>query len=506
MAWTKFLYRYRVPATFAAISAIACAWVWAQPAATVALAPRAVFTVDTSRLGNEFKPGAIGLSLEAGELRTEHFNVSHYRLVRLMRLLGPSLLRIGGNSLDSSWWTSRGEPPPPWATSTVTPADLYALRMVLRATGWRVLLGVDLGHFEPARAAEEARYAWEILGTSLLGIEIGNEPNFYGDPMRNLRPPTYSLGDYLHEAEAYRLALSATAPDVAIYGPAFSGTKWLSQLGAAATMYTGLTQHYYPTADCANSPLPSTTIPGPTASGLLSPAARQSENETLEELAKVGAAAGRPTLIGETNDVACSGSPTASPVFASALWALDWSLRAASSGVAGLNFHGQLGPCGSNSESPICAASVEAARAGDVEAQPEYYGLLAARQLEGGRFVPTRLMAPDRLLNLTAWATLARDGTLRIAIDNLATTGPAQPVRISCPGYVFGIQERLIGPAVQAGSGITLGAAPVGDAGQWHPGAATQLDSGHSHSIVVQPASAVILTLHRARQHSRRAH
>ena len=124
-----------------------------------------------------------------------------------MRLLGPSVLRVGGNSVDLSWWTSNGEPPPPWATSTVTPADLSALRGLLTATGWRVLLGVNLGHFEPSRAVDEARYAKRILGKSLLGIEIGNEPDDFGKKPK-LRAPTYSVGEYLQEADAYSQALS----------------------------------------------------------------------------------------------------------------------------------------------------------------------------------------------------------------------------------------------------------------------------------------------------------
>jgi hypothetical protein len=32
---------------------------------------------------------------------------------------------------------------------------------------------------DPARAADEAKYARQIFDDSLLAIEIGNEPNFY---------------------------------------------------------------------------------------------------------------------------------------------------------------------------------------------------------------------------------------------------------------------------------------------------------------------------------------
>jgi len=444
----------------------------------------------------------VGLSLDAHELGTDHLNANHPSLVRLMRLLGPSVLRIGGGSVDFSWWTSSGEPPPPWATNTVTPADLSALHGLLSATGWRVLLGVDLGHFEPARAADEARFAREILGADLLGIEIGNEPNSYNRDKVVLRPSTYGVGEYVHEAEAYRQALGTAAPGVAIYGPAAGKARWLSEMGATARMFTELTEHYYPTGTCPNAPsstalnAPSSTVlPQPTSAELLSPAVRQQENETLNALAQAGAIAGRSTRIGETGTGACGGNSSASPVFASALWSLDWALRAGSSGVKGLNFHGHLGICGSYNQSPICAPSTEAAQVGDVTPQPEYYGLLAASQLEGGRFVPTRLDAPHPLPNLTTWATLAPSGTVRIAIDNLATTGLAQPLSITASGYTA-TEEPLAGPSAEARSGIDLGATPVTDTGKWQSRPARLLGRGHSFHVIIRPASAVIVTLH----------
>lgn len=480
-------------AALVVVMAVACAWALARSAATVSLAPAAVLRVDTNQPGNDFEAGAVGLSTETAELKTDHLSAAHLPLVRLMRLLGPSVLRIGGGSVDLSWWTSSGESPPPWATYTVTPVNLSVLRGLLAATGWRVLLGVDFGHFEPARAADEARYAKQILGKSLLGIEIGNEPNAYGEENRRviLRSPNYGVSEYLREAEAYRQALSAAAPGVAIYGPALGGVRWLIEMGAAARMFTELTQHYYPISTCPDAP---SSEPPPTAEGLLSPQVRQQEDEALNALAQVGEVTGRPTRIGETNSAACQGSASASPALASALWALDWALRAASSGVKGLNFHGNLGTCEKSSESPICAANHQAARNGDVTAQPELYGLLAARSLEGGRFVPTSVSAPDPLANLTTWATLAPDGTVRIAIDNLATAGLAQPVSIPVSGYTA-TEEPLAGPSAEARTGLALGAAPVTSYGQWRPKPAMLPHSGRSFRVIVRPASAVIVTL-----------
>ena len=329
----------RVLVVLVVMLAAASMWIWARPAASVPRAPTAVLKVDasrpdavlrveTNRPGNAFDLGAVGLSLEAWELSTGRLTADHYRFVRLMRLLGPSVLRIGGNTVDLSWWTSSGEPPPTWATNTVTPADLSVLHGLLAATGWRVLLGVNLGHFEPARAADEARYAKEILGNGLLGIEIGNEPNNFGHSGNDMRSPIYYVNDYVGEVKAYRQALTAATRGVADAWPATStaGIQWLAQMETTADIFTELTQHYYAINTC-----PTTTPPFPraTAVELLSPAIRGHENQILNALTQAGATAGRPTRIGETDSVGCRGSVDASPAFAIAVWALDWALRAA---------------------------------------------------------------------------------------------------------------------------------------------------------------------------------
>jgi hypothetical protein len=462
------------------------------------LAPLVSLKVETDKPGSLFRTGAVGLSIEARELGTTNLNARHYRLVRLMRLLGPSLLRIGGNSVDLSWWTSSGELPPSWATNVVTPADLDALRGLLRATGWRVLLGVNLGHFEPARAADEARFAKAILGSELAGIEIGNEPDDFGGVKQGLRAPSYGIAEYLREAEAYSQSLGETG--VVVYGPALSETRWLSRLGSSLSMYSMLTQHYYPTGGCPNSPAPSMLVAAPSAIGLLSPIVRQDEDEVLGVLKGVTLQAPRKWLIGETNVAACGDEPNAGPQLASALWALDWSLRAASAGIAGLSFHSQFGRCGSFGESPVCGVNGHAVRLGDLQAHPEYYGLLAARQLEGGKFVPISLTGPVSPPDLTAWATTDHNANLRIAIDNMATSGPAQPILIPAAGYTSATEYRLSGPSAEAESGITLGAAEVTSTARWLPKVALRQHRGAALRAVLSPASAVVIILHRRRQ------
>ncbi len=484
----------RVLAVLIVVVAVGCAWAWMRSAPTRGQEPAlTVLTVNTSQPGNPFAAGAVGLSTETSSLGSGYLSPSRSGLARLMRMLGPSVLRVGGNSVDLSWWTSNEEPHPSWATNIVTPADLEVLHELLSATGWKVILGVNLGHFEPTRVVNEVGYAQRSLGKALLGVEIGNEPDDF-DRKTQLRPSTYSANEYLNEVSIYARALSATG--VRLYGPALGRTEWLTQMGTAAQVFVELTLHYYPTSTCTGR--------GPATAELLLPEVRQQEDGTLEALVRAGSIARRSMRIGETNAAACVVSPSTHPIFATALWALDWALRAASDGTHGINFHGIFGACGAHSDSPICAPTEQAARAGDVTAQPEYYGLLAARQLEGGRFVPTHLITTDPLPNLTTWATLASDGTVKVAIDNLATEGLPQHVSIPASRYIA-TAETLSGPSTGANTDISFGGMPVTAAGRWHP-SPLRLGGDRAIHVIVPAASAVIITLSRARSgHSNHA-
>jgi hypothetical protein len=460
-------------------------------------------TVEPAHVEKEFAPGAVGLSIEADELATPDLSANHKSLVELMRPLGPGVLRVGGNAIDYSWWTSRDEQPPAWATSVVTPADLASLRRLLIATDWRAILGIDLGHFDPDRAANEAYIATHILGSSLLGFEIGNEPNDYGGPLVKLRSQSYTASDYIDELATYSTAMKAVAPGIRIYGPDLSShaspQAWLQPIASDHNMpFAAITQHYYPTsysvskAACKGTPVP-------TALELLSSQVRERENTFLQALTQAGQISHRETRITETNTTAScdtGGGPATSPVFASALWALDWTLRSVSAGVAGLNFHGYFGRCAPDGVNPICAPGYMAEEHGRVIARPEYYGLLAARQLEGGRFLPVNLDGQSGLGGLTAYATLHPDHVITLAIDDLDAPGTTH-IYIRIPGYTQASEERLLAPAINARGGVTFGGATFTDSDQLRPARARVAGVGGNFPVTIPPASALILWLRR---------
>jgi hypothetical protein len=458
---------------------------------------RNVLTVEPGRLGEALALGAVGLSVEADELATHDLNATHGSLVALMRLLGPGVLRLGGNSVDYSWWTSSGESPPSWAKSVITPSDLAALHGLLEQTGWSAIIGVNLSHFNPARAANEAQVAASLLGPGLRGIEIGNEPDAYGNGF--LRAVSYGPTNYLENLNAYSAAIRAADPAVQLYGPDLATQTWLASIASATNLpFAEITQHYYPTVYS----VPSATCKAtkmPEASELLSAQVRESETAFVGTLVKDGKLAHRDVRISETNTTgSCDvdGGPATSPVFASALWALDWILRAASGGVSALNFHGYFGRCEPDAVSPICAPGDAAEAAGHVIARPEYFGLLAARQLEGGHFIPVDIREGRSTHDFSAYATIHSGKTITMAIDNFSTQAPFRS-RIEVPGYDSASSERLIAPSLSATGDVTFGRAAPGTRGAPRLLRTKQGKDSGAFSVELAPSSADIITLRR---------
>jgi len=338
-----------------------------QAAATVNLT---VHPGDGAQLRDDY----IGLSFEANVLAGTAF--SSGTLAQYMRTLGPGVIRFGANFVDLSFWTSKGEKAPSWAVATITPADLQRLRTLADAADWKVILGVNLKHPDPARAGDEAAHAKSILGDRLLAMEIGNEPNYYSG---------YSPAKFWTDFLAYRKAMN-----VPLVGPSpgrvDAAKTWLADFAgrvkAGGVDIAALTTHYYPA--CAKTE----TV---TISSLLSTKYRDNEQARAQLLADHARSLGVPGLLDEANSVSCEGKDGVSDRYASALWAVDTELNVAQTGVRGMYFHSAIARCGApkplyKAYTPFCAATDADAAAGRLRAQPEYYGLLMLQQVGTGYF------------------------------------------------------------------------------------------------------------------------
>jgi hypothetical protein len=394
-------------------------------------------------------------------------------------------LRIGGVSADTRVaWSPQGTLPD-WARGAISRGDLTGIARLARETGWRVLLTVNLGHYEPAAAAAEAAAARALLGAHLAGIEIGNEPDRF--PLKGLRSSGWSFSAYRRELEAYRAAIGRAAAGVPVAGPdVSSGERVLPWLRAAAALRPDLlTDHYYPLSACGSTPL---------LSELLSPVARRDEGSMLSSLRAIQAASALPLYIDETNNISCKGQPGVSNTFASALWAVDYTARAMAAGVRGLYFHDLLSMPGAYS--PLVGTTDQ------LRANPEWYALLLTRHLQGAKPLQATVSGTP---NLTARAFLSHGGTVRLALVNFESPRVTPLlVRLNVPGrFTGGTILRLTAPSPDATSHVLLGGHEVNASGALPARLAQSAvyQSAGSLSLTLPPSSAALVTLSVARAH-----
>jgi hypothetical protein len=431
----------------------------------------------------------LGLSFEVSDLPRIASYAKRGDLVTLLRSLGTGVMRFGGASADASAAWSAGGPAPPWALTRITAADLRALGVLAARTGWSVLLTVNLGHYDPAAAAQEAHVAALALGNRLAGIEIGNEPDAYMN--MGLRARGWNYAAYRGQADAYRAAIHAAAPGVAIVGPdASSGVAQLAWLRAEAAGAHPplLTDHYYPTSSCGYTPQ---------LSDLLSPRLRLGETSMLTRLASISRSTGIPVRLDETNSISCSGEPGVSNAFASTLWALDYVTRAMALGLSGLDLHDLIGK--PFAYSPLVAENAGALADGELHANPEWYALLVARELVGDRPLPSTVRAGDG--ELSAFALRSPKGALAIVLVDFDEPGAqALSVRLHVPsGYRAGTVLRITAPSPAALDGVKLDGIGVDRRGGFSPPSGLPALSGGPRSLTLSmaPASAALVTLAR---------
>lgn len=485
----------------------ACAVVIALASAAVATSaparaddPATTVTVDAMHPFGNLPADFVGLSYEMRELSSActtgdclgGFDADKGNLVALFKTLGRSNIRISGNTLDrDTLWVPAGEQPPDplpdWVKDVVTPADIARLGQFLTETGWRAEVGINLAHYEPRLAADEAHTLLAVLGRHLSGAECGNEPNHYAS--NGYRSAPYGFAQHKLDWEACADAVGSSriaAPDLS--APT-STADWFTQFAQAEhDRVNMLTVHNYTGAT--------------TTSQLLSPQVRASEVSNVASQLAAAQAVHLPIRLDETNSAVGGGVPGVSDTYASALWALDYSLAMAQAGFDGLNFHGGLGICDAplfngkyQRYTPICAATEADRQAGIYTVMPEYYGLYMATRMGSGRFLPVSVSSER---NVTAYAVRGNDGRTRIAIvEKDDTSDTPVPVTIDFgAGDGMALVSHLTGDSLDSADGVTVQGAGVSRTGHLapRPGDPVAVHEG-TINLTVDSGSAAIITL-----------
>jgi hypothetical protein len=321
----------------------------------------------------------------------------------------------------------------------VTSEAVRNLAEFLRATGWTCLYGIGMGTNTPDRAAEEAVFVAEALGSSLQYFQIGNEADLFSHHLRD--PKTWSANAYLDEWLALARAVTARVPDARFGIPdVAANVEWLTQIADRWPAVENpphvvrLTHHYYFGGPATN---PEVSIPN-----LLKPATMERVRKTADIAGGAAAKMGVRVRMTEGNTCYRGGKPGVSDVFAAALWAADYALLLASNNYSGVNLHGGTGKSVANSVGGFLPGDVMLKEQGATpdqiatrphpfytpiatfdskyELEPVAFGLMFAGSFSGAKFVNVDLSSKLRAsgVNATAYAAKFANGKRSVIVLN----------------------------------------------------------------------------------------
>jgi len=447
--------------------------------------------VSFANTGQPLNSSFVGLSYEKQSVTNGQFTATNTPLINLFGLISPAVLRIGGGTSDQIAWKgiSVGSAP---AVAPMTPAiaDTFTGFMKALPPGWTTIYGLNLPYNTPANAADEATYVSNDLGSSLLGFEIGNEPEAY-DPV---------VANYLAAWQPLEAAVSA----VPGWDKGTGTGGWMidgpDEGNSSQTDFTTFTQPFS-TAESGIASLLTTHFyigTTETMQGVLA-----YPNTTLNNLANniANAAKGNQALgsrITEAGTISAGGTLGISNAFGSALWALDFMLTSAQYGVQGVNFHGG----GKSPYSPIIndPTTFQVTSVG-----PEFYAMKMFSMIpKGGSVVPaTVTLTPSTpAANFSAYGIQSTSGPTTAVLVNKevndavtanlnlgSTVSYVELISLTAPSLFEANSYTSTGTPI-----ITLGGAPITTNGTWSGGVEQVIAVSNGQlSVIVPPTTAYLL-------------
>lgn len=432
-----------------------------------------------SRISDDF----VGFGYETSAVaETNYFSADNATLIRLYRNLGShGLIRIGGNISDHTRYEPDAAPEVRTETNVtvINRRNLEDLAGFARATGWRVMWGLNLGTGSREEAVQEAQAVSGILGTQLQSFQIGNEVDIHGRYTLKYRDFNSYYSNYL----AYKASIRAALPGAIFSGPDVAGNlPWLESFATNEGKDIRLLTHHYYRTDAKR--------PGATMENLLKP--DENWQNKLRQLQAISRDSGVPFRINEVNSFSGGGKAGVSDTFASALWVLDFMYGVAACGGDGVNMETDINQLGWISHySPIVHDEN-----GKCHARPEYYGMLAFA-LAGRGDLLKLTMDKETGINLSAYATKEDRGSLWLTIINKDLSQNAE-INVAFPENLRKAEAfRLEAPSIDSTNKVALAGAEVSPNGQWAPWSQEVSTKDNTLEIEVPHGSALLLQLRR---------
>jgi hypothetical protein len=442
----------------------------------------------------------LGLSTEYWTLALDERHVALYR--RVVSLLhvpgnGALILRIGGDSSDRALYDPQTRRGPRWAFA-LTPRFATRTERIVRALHLHVILDLNLLTASPMSAAAWATEAEKAFPRgSIIGYEIGNEPDLYGhafwlrvtqpNSFAPLLPGEATPAAYAADYDAFAQVVRRIGPGVPLLGPAVSnpasGIGWIrALLERPHPRLREITAHLYPYSGCAIASSPR----HPTIDRILSEQASAGMARSVRPMVLLARRAGLAARLTEFNSVTCGGLRGVSNSFATALWAPDAIFALIRAGLSGANLHVRLHTI----NSPFTFDSH------GLLARPLLYGLILFTRMigPGAQLMPVQLHSPSSP-RLTAWAVEVAGHQLHVL---LIDKGPRSAiVNLDLPATEPATVQRLLAPSVSSRSGVTLAGQAIGEHGGWR--GRRQIERVRSeadhYAVTVSPYSAALLSV-----------
>ncbi len=373
--------------------------------------------------------------------------------------------------------------------------------LVVREMHLRVILDLNLITGSPTAAAAWAREAQTTMPPgSIIGYEIGNEPDLYsqsfwvnateGDRFDDkVLPASITPASYVQDYDNYARVISRVAPGVPLYAPAVASTTALTWIAALLdSSHPGLrvvSAHRYPYSGCAFPDSPTY----PTIERILSENATAGMADSVRPAVALAHEGGLPLRLTEINSITCGGLTDVSNTFATALWPPDALFELERAGLLGVNLHARV----TTINGPFTYGG------GGLRSRPLLYGLIlfARTPVRDARFVPVALARPAPA-HLKVWAVNFDKDELHVLL--LSKGARAVKAALNLPATGPGSVQRLLAPSVGSFSGETWGGQHLDGDGNWlgkHV-AEKVTPSGQRYTVTLEGFSAALLTVHLA--------
>ncbi|KAG6907147.1 hypothetical protein DXG01_010322 [Tephrocybe rancida] len=296
-----------------------------------------------------------GFSIEISVLQVPFLNL----MSLIQQRSGGVNIRVGGNTQDFAVYVDNI--PDGHATTkeksdlknpTLTPAVLYTKELFYLAANISSLVNIKWYFGIPFNDTnwrlQVAEHSQAILGDNLLGLQGGNEPDYYLGHGHRTEP--YGPYEYFGEFANLITAIENN-PNIPnkrmLIGPSLASGPWMPEqlwetgyIDAYKDSLVAITMEHYPSNNCfVQFGVGSLVDPQEAFPQFLTHQSALSLVEPYRHTSNLAREAGKPFIMFETNTATCGGLPGISDSFGAALWALDYGLTMAATNFSHALLH-----------------------------------------------------------------------------------------------------------------------------------------------------------------------